>query len=155
MPKAPEFKYPEYFQLQPHREYIRNHPDLPPPSAGYVVEDLDMLIRGYGPRFKTDKDGKFMLLELKFGKKWLTYGQLQTFRLLHGLLRSADPDKKRYIGFFIVNYSDVDWNRADLAINHIPLSKEKFDRFLALELVGIPELDWVKETEMIGKGQGK
>ena len=145
--ERPVFRSGDKYQLLQYREYIRNHPQSPLPRDGYVVEDLDMLIRGFGPRFQTDDLGKFVEIELKFGRKWLTYGQLKTFGLRDRLMRQGDPAGKHYLGFYVINYSDDDWKVSDFWINRKAVGKTGLDKFLLLQDIGVPPLDFKEETD--------
>ena len=138
---APEFRHPDKVQLLLFREYLRQN--MPSSSDGYVVEDLDLVIRAFQPsrpskfQFQTDDEGKFRLIELKYGNAWITNGQRRTFGLMDRLMRVGDPDRKRYLGYFVVQYSHEDWNLADFRINGKQVTRDVFHRFLLFEDIGI------------------
>ncbi len=146
----PVFRSVDKYQIHGYREYIRNHPQSPMPSDGYVIQDLDMMILGFGPRFKTDRKGRFIEIELKFGNKALTFGQISAFGLRDVLMRKGDPEGKHYQGFYIVNYDNDDWSLANFKVNGVSVSRATFDKFLLLELdaPGLPKaLDFNAELK--------
>lgn len=138
---APQFRHPDKVQLLLFREYLRKR--MPPSSQGYVVEDLDLVLRAYNPGksgrfdFQTDADGKFRLVELKYGNAWIGGAQQRTFRLMDRLMRKGDPDKQRYLGYFVIQYSAEDWEHSKFKINRKEVDRETFHRFLMFEDVGI------------------
>ena len=125
------------------------------PNEGYVIEDLDMLIRGFGPRFKAGELGYFREMELKFGSKWLTYGQIKTFGLRDYLMRKGDPQGLHYRGFYVIQYSDDDWYKAEFKVNRVPVDRETFDKFLLLEDIGVPPLDFNDELKRWREQNGR
>jgi hypothetical protein len=96
------FRNPDKYQRLPFREFLRNK--KPHGTRGYVVEDLDLIIRVYSSHYQTDARGKFVLIELKFANAWLTTGQIRTFFQMDQLWRKADPERQRYIGFYVINH---------------------------------------------------
>lgn len=78
-----------------------------------MVEDLDLVVRLYGPNFGTDDTGKFMLIELKYGDASPDTAQQKTFGLIDKMLRLANPlVGNRYLGYHVLNYTDENWDRA-------------------------------------------
>jgi hypothetical protein len=140
-PSKPTFRHPETFQLLKHREYIRRQ--LPTGSAGFVAEDLDLVIRHYGATYNLDDTGRFMLCELKYGRAPVDYAQRRTFGLLHQLLRTADPEKQRYLGLYVIHYDHEDWEQANFTVNGMAVSQERFIAFVQGETAGIPALPWL------------
>jgi len=139
----PVFRNPDKFQVLEFREWIREN--LPSGADGTVVEDLDVILRVYGERYDTDEKGKFMLLELKYGNAWIDYAQKKTFGLLDDLLRRAGPESNRYVGFFVAQYDDEDWDASEFRVNRKSLTREEFFRFLQFDeevLSAIPALEW-------------
>jgi hypothetical protein len=134
----PVFRHPDRLQLLSYREFLREH--LPTGAEGCVVEDLDLVIRLHGPRYGTDATGKLMLVELKFGNACLDWAQQWTFRLMHQLLRDKDPSRERYLGYFVVNYDNLDWSVANFRVNGKPLTVEQFLAFLQGDIEDIPSL---------------
>lgn len=96
----PVFRNPDLYQVLPLREYLRGA--LPSGGDGCVIEDLDLLVRHYGPRYQLDSFGRFMLVEQKHPGSDIGTAQKRTFGLLHQLLRMADPDRKRYLGYYLL-----------------------------------------------------
>lgn len=127
----PVFRNPDKLQVLPHREWIRKN--LPCGALGYVVEDLDLVVRAYGNKYATDKTGYFMFVELKFGNGCLGTAQRMTFRLIHDTCRGGDPDGKRYQGYYLVQYDNEDWDIANFKINHIGITRDSFIRFMNFE----------------------
>jgi len=127
----PIFRNPDKFQRLPFRDWIREN--LPTGQEGYVVEDLDLIIRACGQNFNSDGIGKFMLIELKYGSTWIGYAQRKTFGLIHQLLRESDPDRIRYIGYFIIQYDDENWDDATFKVNTVELSRTELLRFLSFD----------------------
>lgn len=134
---TPVFRNPDKFQLLPHREWIRAH--KPTGTQGYVVEDLDLVLRVYGRNYLTDDKGRIALVELKFGNSWIGYAQRKTFGELHRMLRAGDAEN-RYIGFFVIQYSDEDWDKAEFAVNKTTLSGDEFARFLSLDALVVEKV---------------
>jgi len=124
----PEFRNPDKFQLLPFREWIRRN--LPSGSDGFVCEDLDLVVRVFGEWFGQDSIGRFMLIELKFMGTRLGRAQRMTFGLVDRLLRAGDPDAKRYRGYFVLEYSDEDWDLAEFRVNGVGVTQEELFGFL-------------------------
>lgn len=127
----PIFRNPDKFQILSYREWMREH--MPNGKFGFVVEDVDLVIRWYGENFKQDATGAFMLVELKFGDAELGIAQNKTFGLMDRLLRLADPKKDRYLGYFLLQYSDEDWDKATFKINRDEVTRQQFESFLKCE----------------------
>lgn len=99
--KLPVFRNPDKFQVLPLREYLRRK--LPAGSSGCVIEDLDLLVRHFGNNYGIDTIGRFMLIEQKHPGSFIEGAQVWTFRLVHDTLRKGDPDRKRYVGYYVLN----------------------------------------------------
>ena len=126
----PVFRNPDKFQILPFREWLRKN--MPSGTDGFVVEDLDLVIRVYGPNFESDAEGKFILVELKYGMAWIGRAKKMTFGLIHRLLRETDSHRQRYLGFYVLNYDDEDWDKANFKVNGLILSKEELLDFFSL-----------------------
>lgn len=125
----PVFRNDDKFQVLKHRDWIRNN--KPPGNEGYVVEDLDIVLRIYGTNYDTDSTGKFMLLELKFGRAYIDYAQRRTFGQINYMLRKADPGRVRYMGYFVVQYDNDDWDKSEFTINRVSVTRDEFvNKFL-------------------------
>jgi len=92
-----------------------------------VIEDLDLIVRRFGPLASqgSDKQGNFALLEIKHEHSRMPYAQQETFKLIHHLLRMADPDKSHYQGFYLVGWFD-----GFVFVNGTRLNMEQFKSFL-------------------------
>jgi len=123
----PKFRNPDKFQVLPFRDWLRTN--LPNGSNGMVVEDLDLVVRCYGPMYGKDGDGMFMLVENKFGMATLGVAQVKTFGLIDRLLRQADPEARRYRGYYLVQYDCEEWEKANFRINGTPVTREQFMDF--------------------------
>ena len=125
----------EHCSYQGHRDYLMQT-KFPAGNEGYVVEDIDILIRAYGPNFKTDSKGRFMLIELKYYPSVVGYAQQKTFGLLDELLKAGDAalnlGAPRYLGYFVVQYDNEDWNLSNFWINEKRVSRDAFDEFISM-----------------------
>lgn len=125
----PVFRNPDKIQVLPYREWLRKN--KPSGSQGCIVEDLDLVLRVYGINFHTDATGKLMLIELKFGNAWIGTSKIKTFGLLDSLCRIADPDRLRYLGYYVVQYDNEDWDTANFRINRTSVTHKEFvNKFL-------------------------
>lgn len=129
-----------YGQLLKFREYIRAALPGFGNGNGFVALDLDLIVRTYGVEYNTDQSGKFCLIELKYGTAQMTRGQENTFSLITKLLRQADPKKERFLGFYLVQYSDQNWEIASFRVNNIAISREKLTDLLLCKDIGISGL---------------
>jgi hypothetical protein len=128
----PQFRNSDKLQVLPFREWLRTN--MPTAHDGFVVEDLDLVIRWYGVNgFGTE--GVFMFLELKFWGYDIGLAQKKTFGMIDRLLRMADPKKEKYKGFFVIQYSDENWNNANFRINGKPANLSEFTEFLKMKNV--------------------
>lgn len=103
---------------------------MPSGDKGYVVEDLDLVIRLFGSSYRLDSKGAFALIELKFNQADLEFAQKKTFGLIDEVARLGDPQRKRYLGYFLIQYSNEDWNKSSFWLNYNPISKEELFIFL-------------------------
>lgn len=117
------FRRPDLLQVLPERDFFRQY--LPNAAAGMVVEDLDLVLRTFGPNFDMSDIGRFRLVELKHGSAGLTGGQIRTFGLIDRLLTLADPEREFYDGFYVVQYTA--WAlEARFKVNGFDLSCDEF-----------------------------
>lgn len=90
------------FQL---RELLRGnkHRRMPFGRDGFVVEDLDLVLRWYGPNFGLDAEGRVRWIEMKYGlHTGLDPAKVRTFKPLVQCLQQLE----RFDGFFLVRSSD-------------------------------------------------
>lgn len=134
--EIPVFRNPDTHQVLPLREYLRHK--LPPGPAGCVVEDLDLLVRHFGTNYGLDATGRFMLIEQKHPGYFIEGAQVWTFRLVHDTLRKGDPNRERYVGYYVLNIAfDDDKNPIfPVTVNrsHV-LEEDKFGQWLNGALV--------------------
>lgn len=128
-----EFRNPDLLQVLPFRDWLRKK--MPNGSSGFVVEDLDLVIRWFGRNYGYDGRGAFMLIDVKFENKGLEFAQEKTFGLMDSLLRAADPDYERYLGFYLIQYSDDDWDCAEFKINFKRVTSGEFMKFWSRQFV--------------------
>lgn len=87
------------------RDMMRN--EFPTGAQGMVVEDLDMIMRVYGPEFDTDQKGRFAMLEFKFGMREMDDAQRNTFSVIDESVRTG-CNANRYEGFWLINFATDD-----------------------------------------------
>jgi hypothetical protein len=116
--------------ILPYREYIRESGVFPPGKDGFVFEDVDGLVRLFGPKFNRDSYGTFKLIEIKFGEAFETipYAQKMTFKTLDSALWAS----KRYEGYYIIwskkgNWADI---TNEFKINGKLITREQLHQFL-------------------------
>lgn len=79
----------------------------PSASEGVVIEDLDLIVRYYGPRYGLDAAGAFALVEFKHSRRLgVSGGQERTFGVLHRVLSQSPESDRRYLGFFVVSWME-------------------------------------------------
>lgn len=127
------FRNPDKLQVLPFRDWLRRN--KPNGNTGFIVEDLDLIIRLYGEHYHTDDTGKFMLVELKFFPKWIDRAQEMTFGLIDCILRLTNLFGKRYFGFFVIQYSNNNWDISKFWINKQEINRETLLEFFDM---GIP-----------------
>lgn len=93
--------------MLPYRQVIRD--ELPGPDDGLVVGDVDLTVRGFGPRYAGDRLGRIRLVEVKCATGQMSFGQRLTFAALDEMLRRGDPKGERYLGFWRVWSEDDSW----------------------------------------------
>ena len=103
MPSTHTFRNPDLYGLTEIRELYRGHrgADFPSGPRGFVVEDLDLILRWYGQHFGLDNIGRLRLVEVKYRPDLsvsIGRAQAMTFRMLD--LMVSHPT--RYDGFHIV-----------------------------------------------------
>lgn len=100
-------------EIAAFRDLLRGkkHVTMPQGPEGLVIEDLDLVLRWYGDRFKLDDIGRFRLIELKNGNAPLGPSKKYTFGLIDNILAYA-PAKHRYDGYYVVRASDKNHDEA-------------------------------------------
>lgn len=128
------FRNPDKVQQLPFRDYIREH--CPGARDGLSVLDLDMVPLLFGNMVgrPSKADGKFMLTEIKANGAKLNYAQERLLMLMHRLLRQADPDKKFFIGSYLLHW-DYDTNKP-ASLNYKRISDADFQQWIT------GKLDW-------------
>jgi hypothetical protein len=101
---------------------------LPKSFEGYVLEDVDLILRMYDPNNNTDI-GKFKLLELKVNSNDRRLGKAQeiTFGLIDRMLRSSQ-ENNRYEGFFYIRNNNRFNNK--IIVNNYVLTPDEYKMFL-------------------------
>ena len=134
------FRNPDKFQVLEYREFLRKY--QPNGRDGYIVEDLDLVIRTFGYKYQTDNVGKFSLIEIKHGGCKIINGvrneigtsKEMTFGMIDALLNKADPEHKRYQGFYVIRtYGSSKWDnqKTIFAINGKIISRDIFMDWIA------------------------
>ena len=133
----PVFRNPDMFQVLPHREYLRRvnePPHFKRGHEGFVVEDLDVLFRTFGPAFQTDAKGKFMIVEEKHPGAKMQRAQEMTFGLLDDVCRKGDPLRERYLGFYVleIGYDAIDYPIFPVKVNGHRLSETMYKAWVEM-----------------------
>lgn len=130
------FRNPDLFQRLPLRDYLRG-PGWPNGSDGFVVEDLDVVVRHFGNGFHTDAKGRLLLIEQKHPGHWIRTAQERTFGLFDELLRKADPERVRYLGYYVLQIA-FDENNAPVfpvRVNGKEMDADAFKQWMTGETV--------------------
>lgn len=114
------------------REYIRQN--CPKGSDGFVAEDLDLVVRHFGPHFNQDAKGKLRLIECKVGVGEFSASKRMTFGLLDEMCRSSNM-RDRYEGFFLVYSEKESWaDVSHINVNGFALTHEQFGQWMNRKL---------------------
>jgi hypothetical protein len=117
--------------LCPRRQYIRDN--CPEGEQGFVAEDVDLLLRYFGPR-GIDPWGKMKLIEFKVANGVFMTAQQRTFGLLDRILKTS-CEAERYLGFYLVYTETELWDDLDVfTVNGWDLTKQQFNSWLKNEL---------------------
>ncbi len=143
--------------LCPFCEWVRN--EFPSGPKGYVSEDTDRIIRIFKSKEFPNEDsiGRFMDIELKhISKPYIRKAEEMTFGLKDALLRKADPNRRRYLGFYLLALDNYDPKQATkITVNGREVSYEtlrKWMRFdVYLEPYQFPK--WISEEILKQKGE--
>lgn len=110
------------------REYIREK--LPSGKCGFIADDLDLIIRYWGPEHQTDGEGRIRLVEFKVGFGQFGYSQRLTLGLLDRMCKTSDY-ADRYEGFFLIYSESENWHDVDkISVNGWHLSHEEFNEWI-------------------------
>lgn len=111
------------YLVDSRREWIRAV--VPNARQGFVVEDLDLILRYYQPG---SPYGRYLKCEFKWNNAVMSAGQRMTHELEHWILRKGDPERKVYIGFYLVHWPalpmsddhqpEIDFSRNPLVNGH-------------------------------------
>jgi hypothetical protein len=101
-------------QILPEREWIRENISDEP---GFIVEDLDMIVKIYNPKKPRDS-GKFRMIEKKNPYERFDYAQILLFKTMDYFLTKGDPDRKCYQGFYLLI-----WGGNEVKVNNKVLSR--------------------------------
>jgi len=113
---------------------------MPTGREGCVVEDIDLVLRGFGTLYHTDDEGILKLIELKYGKAEMGFAKTKTFGLIDRGLKRGEPE--RYKGYFLINYDNENWDKANFEINRKPVTLTELSRFLMFGDIGITGLNF-------------
>lgn len=138
------FRNPDILPLQHYREAIRQS-GLPSGREGLVVEDVDLAVRWFGPKFGRDDTGAFMLVEIKRFPYVMETAQLRTFGLLNYLLRQGDPDGRRYKGFYLLQDTDDNWDVSRFYINERQVTTKQFWLFMQGRYLPVPYFEEARQ----------
>jgi hypothetical protein len=128
--------------LDPKREFIRNH--MPSGRQGFVVEDLDLILRHFGRNYELDSKGRLSLIEIKVGVGTFGASKAYTLGLLDQMCRSSEM-AERYRGFYLVYTETDDWENAQtVSVNGYHLSIADFKQWMNGNL----EIEAVKPTDV-------
>ena len=118
---------PDYLRDN-RREYIRKN--LPSGSAGFIAEDLDLIVRHFGPQFHLDAIGRLRLVEIKVGRGLFGASKRQTLGLLHDMCATSQH-ADRYDGFYVIYSKTDDWDSSEsVSVNGLTLSHSVFQTWL-------------------------
>ncbi len=115
-------------QLLPWRQWCRDY--MPSGKDGFTFEDIDGMVTLHGPL--SPRGQRFMLLEYKWMDVALDFSQVKNFRLLHQMLRRADPSRYIYDGFYIVEWPRAHDARVRLNYHYL-LDGDALYRFYAMQ----------------------
>jgi hypothetical protein len=114
--------------IDPKREFIRKH--LPSGRQGFVVEDLDLILRHFGHNYQLDSQGRISLIEIKVGIGTFGPSKAYTFGLLDQMCRSSTM-ADRYRGFYLIYTETDDWDNAPVMfVNGHHLAADEFKHWL-------------------------
>jgi hypothetical protein len=108
------------YQCIPYREWIKDV--MPPGPKGFTNEDLDSIMRWWGPKYNSDAVGKIALVEIKKKGVESSYSKEMTFGFLDFALRTSAL-KHRYVGFYWIRWENIHWEvEQDFLVNGVHCS---------------------------------
>ena len=110
--------------------------ELPDGTVGFVAEDLDLIIRHWGPNYGLDDVGRFRFVEVKHGEPKIDDAQQWTFSLIDDTCRRGDPDGARYDGFYVVGHNAAD--------THVPKTIYKVKRLGSSDILRLTRPQFVR-----------
>lgn len=111
------------------RDLIRGngHWKMPHGPQGFVAEDLDLVVRWFGPDFNLDSIGRLRLVEMKRSPFYLDTAQVRTF----GPLAERLEGWERFDGFYVVQTSNEQHDAETIyTIDGLDLSSAEFRQWL-------------------------
>jgi len=121
------FHHPDLVEQRHERDFIRSH--CPNGRDGFIAEDLDLVLRAFGPTYQTDGRGRIRLVEIKFGNASLGPSKRMTFGLIdEGLRKGLGP---RYDGLYVVRTESRTWEESSsFNVNGTVLDRDEFVAWL-------------------------
>lgn len=157
----PAIRNEHLIQVHPIRNLLRgDHPDplLATKSGveGLTIQDLDLVVKFWGPMFRNNDTGRFRFIEFKHGKSDMSTAQHKTFADLDYML-SMWPDF--YDGFFRVNYDHTDVETVDVKGKPMQFPAETV-RFMVtgldtVEMDRVEFIRWMQQAHSTFPGMGQ
>ena len=112
--------------------------NLPSGREGLVLEDLDLVVLHYGRLIGRphSADGRFMLVEIKTKYGKVGYAQQRVYKLIHKLLRYADPNHQYYGGYHVLH-----WDPPQFKLDNYPITEQQMKDFLMGRIYIVSPLD--------------
>lgn len=108
----------------------RSYRPMPTGSDGFVVEDLDLVLRWYGPSKvypDLDATGRVRLVEVKYRNADLGTSKTMTFGLIDRLMRGGDMEGMYYDGFYVVRFDDANFDGdTTFDVNGVTMTCDQF-----------------------------
>jgi hypothetical protein len=123
----------------------RKYRQMPSGPEGFVVEDLDLVLRWYGPTFGLDSIGRMRLCEVKRWGTRLKTAQNYTWGMLAERLEGWD----RFDGLYVIETFDDDHDEdTTYRIDGIELSSSEFLNWC---LTPVSQIDRHRFISRLGK----
>lgn len=122
----PRWRGPEELKDN-RREYIRDN--MPKGGNGFIADDVDLVLRYWGPEHQTDGIGRIRIVELKVANGVFGYSEKLTLGLLDKMCKTSSQSD-RYEGFFLIYSKSEEWQDIDtITVNGWDLTREQFDEW--------------------------